>query len=137
MNFPVHDETFTMALLFFLFLKIGTITLFISTTELKFVYEMSRISLTLASIYYPTLLIPALFIKTPISILLLSYSNSLQMLWTSFSLLKSPITIYNWASGNFYTKILTFLSIFYLFRPIKTSFILNLNKSWTKDHPIP
>lgn len=50
MNLPVHDEIFISPLLSFLFLNIDIIVLFIYTTDLKLVYEISIICLGFPSI---------------------------------------------------------------------------------------
>lgn len=94
MNLPVHEEMFIIALLSFLFLIMGIKVLFNSTTEVQFVYEMSRIDCGEFFINSPRPERPALLIRTPISSLSLNVFSDLQIFLISSTLLKSPTTIY-------------------------------------------
>lgn len=115
----------------------GINVLFNIITEVQLVYEMSRIDCGEFFINSPVPAKPALFINTPISCLSLNDFNYLQIFLISETLLKSPITISICEFGNFYLKKLTLLSIFYLFLPIRMTFIFNLSNSFTKAHPMP
>ena len=71
----------------------GINVLFNKTTEVQFVYEMSRIDCGEFFINSPVPARPALLINTPISCLSLKVFNYLQIFLISETLLKSPIMI--------------------------------------------